>query len=148
MKLALIFGVLLLMAPLPPKAGEPAQRQEGRYHNQQTLPQDSVFKKLRIGFKFLLLGRPPGTRPDVEIAVQPLSRQQLIEAPDSSLWRLGHSTVLLKLHERFFITDPVFAERASPVQWAGPQRFHQPPLKLEELPPLTAVILSHDHYDH
>lgn len=148
MKLALILGVLLLMAPLTSQAGEPAQRQDGRYHNQLQLPQDSVFKKLRIGFKFLFLGKPPGTRPDVAIAVQTMSRQQLLEAPDRSLWRLGHSTVLLKLRERFFITDPVFAERASPVQWAGPQRFHQPPLTLAELPPLTVVILSHDHYDH
>ncbi|WP_028943546.1 MULTISPECIES: MBL fold metallo-hydrolase [Pseudomonas] len=148
MKLTLILGVLLLMAPLTPHAGEPAQRQDGRYHNLRQLPQDSALKKLRIGFKFLFLSKPADTRPDVEIAVQPLSRQQLFEAPDRSVWRLGHSTVLLKLRERFFITDPVFAERASPVQWAGPQRFHQPPLTLDELPPLTAVILSHDHYDH
>lgn len=105
-------------------------------------------KKLRIGLKYLLLKKPADTRPSVSIAVQPLSRQQLLEAPDHSVWRLGHSTVLLKLSERFFITDPVFAERASPVQWAGPRRFHPPPLKLDQLPPLTAVILSHDHFDH
>ncbi|NHZ67316.1 MBL fold metallo-hydrolase, partial [Massilia genomosp. 1] len=43
---------------------------------------------------------------------------------------------------------PVFSKRASPVQWAGPARFHQPPISIEELPPLKAVILSHDHYDH
>jgi len=80
--------------------------------------------------------------------VQPMTRQQVLDAPDHSLWRLGHSTILLKLRGRFFITDPVFAERASPVQWAGPQRFHAPPLGLDELPPLAAVILSHDHFDH
>ncbi|MCE5982336.1 MBL fold metallo-hydrolase [Pseudomonas sp. LF19] len=148
MKLTFILGVFLLMAPLTSQAGEPAQRQDGRYRNQAQLPQDGVMKKLRIGLKYLLLKKPADTRPSVSIAVQPLSRQQLLEAPDHSVWRLGHSTVLLKLRERFFITDPVFAERASPVQWAGPRRFHQPPLKLDELPPLTAVILSHDHFDH
>ncbi|MCP6698338.1 MBL fold metallo-hydrolase [Pseudomonas donghuensis] len=148
MKLIFILGVFLLMAPLTPQAGEPAQRQDGRYRNQVQLPQDGVMKKLRIGLKYLLLRKPADTRPSVSIAVQPLSRQQLLEAPDHSVWRLGHSTVLLKLSERFFITDPVFAERASPVQWAGPRRFHPPPLKLDQLPPLTAVILSHDHFDH
>ncbi|SPO65559.1 Hydrolase [Pseudomonas sp. JV241A] len=148
MKLTFILGVFLLMAPLTSQAGEPAQRQDGRYRNQAQLPQDGVMKKLRIGLKYLLLKKPADTRPSVSIAVQPLSRQQLLEAPDHSVWRLGHSTVLLKLRERFYITDPVFAERASPVQWAGPRRFHQPPLKLDELPPLTAVILSHDHFDH
>ena len=49
---------------------------------------------------------------------------------------------------KFWVTDPVFAERASPFSWAGPKRFHQPPISLEELPPLEAVILSHNHYDH
>jgi L-ascorbate metabolism protein UlaG (beta-lactamase superfamily) len=42
----------------------------------------------------------------------------------------------------------VLSERASPVQWAGPQRFHQPPIGIDELPPITGIILSHDHYDH
>lgn len=141
-------GVMLSMNTMPSPAAEPALQQDGRYRNQADLPRDGVWKKLRIGLKYLLLSKPAGTRPASAIAVQPLDREQLIKAPDRSLWRLGHSTVLLKLHQRFFITDPVFAERASPVQWAGPLRFHQPPLSLDQLPPITAVILSHDHYDH
>ena len=56
--------------------------------------------------------------------------------------------MLIKLRGGFWITDPVFAERASPVQWMGPKRFHAPPIALEDLPPLRGVILSHDHYDH
>jgi L-ascorbate metabolism protein UlaG (beta-lactamase superfamily) len=42
----------------------------------------------------------------------------------------------------------VFSERASPVQWMGPKRFHAPPIALADLPPLRGVILSHDHFDH
>ncbi len=38
--------------------------------------------------------------------------------------------------------------RASPVQWAGPKRFHQPPISIADLPPIKAIILSHNHYDH
>ena len=30
----------------------------------------------------------------------------------------------------------------------GPKRFFEAPLPLEELPPLDAIIISHDHYDH
>lgn len=56
--------------------------------------------------------------------------------------------MLLKLRGGFWLTDPVFCERASPVQWAGPKRFHEPPIALENLPPIRGVILSHDHYDH
>lgn len=46
------------------------------------------------------------------------------------------------------LTDPVFAERVSPVSFAGPKRFHPVPARFEELPPLDAVLLSHDHFDH
>ncbi len=61
---------------------------------------------------------------------------------------LGHSTVLLELDGRRVLTDPVFGERASPLSFAGPRRFHPVPASLAELPPLDAVLLSHDHYDH
>lgn len=61
---------------------------------------------------------------------------------------LGHSTVLLELDGVCVLTDPVFGLRASPLSFAGPKRFHAPPLALDALPPLDAVLLSHDHYDH
>jgi L-ascorbate metabolism protein UlaG (beta-lactamase superfamily) len=56
--------------------------------------------------------------------------------------------LLLKIHNEFWLTDPVFSERASPVQWAGPARFHQSPISIADLPAIKGVILSHDHYDH
>ena len=56
--------------------------------------------------------------------------------------------MLLKLRGQFWLTDPVFAERASPFRHLGPKRFHAPPIALADLPPLRGVILSHDHYDH
>ena len=61
---------------------------------------------------------------------------------------LGHSTALLEIDGRRVLTDPVFGERASPVGFAGPRRFHAVPARLEELPALDVVLLSHDHYDH
>ena len=122
-------------------------RHEGRYRNHAPMKPFSLVRTLGI-FWDQAFNKPKDTRPAGKVPVQPLSRQQLLAAPDSTVYRLGHSTVLLKLRNRFFLTDPVFAERASPVQWAGPQRFHQPPISLEDLPPITAVILSHNHYDH
>ena len=122
-------------------------QREGRYFNRKPMARSGTLKTLRI-FWNALFNKPRHTRPAGEIPVQPLSRQQLLAAPDNTVYRLGHSTVLLKLRGAYFLTDPVFAERASPVQWAGPQRFHQPPISLYDLPPLKAVILSHNHYDH
>jgi L-ascorbate metabolism protein UlaG (beta-lactamase superfamily) len=139
------------MATTTPQSDRPSlptlSRHEGRYRNRAPMSPPSTLRTLAI-FWDQLFNKPSHTRPAGEIPVQPLSRQQLLAAPDNSVYRLGHSTVLLKLHNRFWLTDPVFAERASPVQWAGPQRFHQPPISLDELPPITAVVLSHNHYDH
>lgn len=61
---------------------------------------------------------------------------------------LGHSTVLIEIDGRRMLTDPVFGERASPFDFAGPKRFHKVPAELDELPPLDVVLLSHDHFDH
>jgi L-ascorbate metabolism protein UlaG (beta-lactamase superfamily) len=61
---------------------------------------------------------------------------------------LGHSTLLLELDGLRVLTDPVFGERASPVSFAGAKRFHPTPASIAELPPLDAILLSHDHYDH
>lgn len=61
---------------------------------------------------------------------------------------LGHSTVLLEIAGRRFLTDPVWGARASPSRLAGPKRFHPMPVALKALPPLDAVLVSHDHYDH
>ena len=46
------------------------------------------------------------------------------------------------------LVDPVWEERASPVQWFGPQRFFPPTMPLDQMPELDAVLISHDHYDH
>jgi L-ascorbate metabolism protein UlaG (beta-lactamase superfamily) len=70
--------------------------------------------------------------------------------PDSGLratW-LGHSTVLVEIDGVRVLTDPVWGLRASPSQLAGPKRFQPMPVALKDLPPIDAVLISHDHYDH
>ena len=49
---------------------------------------------------------------------------------------------------RYLLADPMLAERASPFNFMGPQRFSTPPILAEDLPELEAVVISHDHYDH
>jgi len=61
---------------------------------------------------------------------------------------LGHSTLLLEIDGLRVLTDPVWGPRASPLRFAGPKRFQPVPVKLKDLPPLDAIVISHDHYDH
>lgn len=61
---------------------------------------------------------------------------------------LGHSSFIVELDGARLLVDPVWGERASPFTWAGPKRFYAPPLPFEDLPPIDAVLISHDHYDH
>ena len=61
---------------------------------------------------------------------------------------LGHSTTLLELDGFRVLTDPVWGQRASPLGFAGPKRFHEVPVRIADLPRLDAVLISHDHYDH
>lgn len=120
---------------------------DGRFRNPVPRPATGFRKMLRI-IGSMLWGKPADAVPPVAPPVLALTPEQLAQAPDRSLFRLGHSTMLIKLRGAWWITDPVFAERASPFQWMGPKRFHAPPIALAELPPLRGVILSHDHFDH
>lgn len=60
---------------------------------------------------------------------------------------IGHASVYIELDGLRLLLDPVFAERVSPLP-VGPRRFHPPPIALADLPPIDAVLISHDHYDH
>ena len=88
--------------------------------------------------------------PPAPLPVVTLSRADFERPPASGLratW-LGHSTVLVEIDGARVLFDPVWGRRASPSSLIGPRRFHAPPLPLDQLPPLDAVVASHDHYDH
>lgn len=74
----------------------------------------------------------------------------LAKPPESGLritW-VGHSSTLVEIDGKRVLTDPMWSDRASPSSVVGPQRFHPPPIPLADLPPIDAVVVSHDHYDH
>jgi L-ascorbate metabolism protein UlaG (beta-lactamase superfamily) len=88
----------------------------------------------------------PATPPSV-VQVEP---ERFATPPPSGLrvtW-LGHSTILLEIDGHRFLTDPIWSDRVGPVDFAGPRRWFPPLIALRDLPPLDAVVLSHDHYDH
>ncbi len=127
-----------------------AQWRGGRFENTEAT---SLVSPKRIKESFSLMGefflggkkrKPPGAIPVVsphEAWTHPA------ETGLRATW-LGHSTVLLEIDGVRVLTDPVWGERVSPFSWAGPRRFHEMPVAIDELPPLDAVLVSHDHYDH
>lgn len=61
---------------------------------------------------------------------------------------INHATVLIQTAGLNILTDPIWSERCSPLQWYGPKRIHAPGLALAELPVIDTVLVSHNHYDH
>lgn len=83
---------------------------------------------------------PPAHRPEVALPRGPRD--------ECRITAIGHSAFLLQVGGLNVLTDPVFVDRASPFQWAGPRRLRAPGLARADLPPIDLVLQSHDHYDH
>lgn len=68
----------------------------------------------------------------------------------SAAW-LGHATVLLRLANRWILTDPVFSRRIGPRvgrRTFGVARSSPSPIDPTNLPPIDLILLSHAHFDH
>lgn len=61
---------------------------------------------------------------------------------------VNHATFLIQLPQLNILTDPVWSDRASPLSWIGPKRVRAPGVKLEDLPKIDVIVISHNHYDH
>jgi len=70
------------------------------------------------------------------------------KAQEPAITWIGHATMLVQMGGLNVLLDPVFSERASPVQFAGPKRYQPPGIALQKLPPIDVVLISHNHYDH
>lgn len=69
-------------------------------------------------------------------------------APGLRAWWFGHATVLIEIDGFRVMTDPMLSDHAFPVRFMAPERSTPPPLSVGELPPIDAVTISHDHFDH
>jgi L-ascorbate metabolism protein UlaG (beta-lactamase superfamily) len=61
---------------------------------------------------------------------------------------IGHATFLIQTAAGNILTDPMYSERAGPLNIAGPRRVREPAVPFDDLPPIAVVLLSHNHYDH
>jgi L-ascorbate metabolism protein UlaG (beta-lactamase superfamily) len=123
------------------------QFRDGRFCNTTTGVPANRSNMLAITRELVLGGKrrmPSGAVP-VE---SPLEAWSHAPATDLRITWLGHSTMVIESGALRILTDPVFGDRASPVRFAGPRRFHPVPAQIAELPALDAILISHDHLDH
>jgi L-ascorbate metabolism protein UlaG (beta-lactamase superfamily) len=128
----------------PTVAGSP-QWSGGKFHN--TLPTPALKPAnardglLRQWHEERHNGHPAGP--------VPLTRDEFPVVPgELAVTWFGHASALLEVDGQRVLVDPVWSFRVSPSPVFGPTRLHEPPMPLEALPPVDAILISHDHYDH
>lgn len=123
--------------------------EHGRYSSPSPLisrtisaPQYTRQQKIKIASKQLLTVQEPSFDFDAS------------HEKSKATW-LGHAGVLVQLpplnkHEQpiRILFDPIFSQRCSPTQVAGPIRSYPAPCPISSLPPIDIVMISHNHYDH
>ncbi len=130
-------------AAITPRANGSVRYRDNRFHN--TDPSVQVVGGDDSLLSSILTRRNLG-RPDRPIPLAtPLAPA---EAADLAVTWYGHSSALIEVDGHRVLTDPVWSHRVSPSPLIGPARLHPTPIEVDALPPVDAVLISHDHYDH
>ena len=101
----------------------------------------------RMGVRYLLTTRPgkwEKWRDNPPVAPPP----ERVGSGALRVTFINHATTLIQLDGQNILTDPIWSERASPFEFAGPRRHHAAGIALTDLPPIDLVLVSHNHYDH
>jgi L-ascorbate metabolism protein UlaG (beta-lactamase superfamily) len=120
---------------------------DGVFVNLEPASQISIDREEQRMILREIVGVRSATRPTAPI---PLTTPHALDGQAGRLavsW-FGHSTALIEIDGYRVLTDPVWGHRCSPSDVIGPGRMHPPPMPLEALPALDAIVISHDHYDH
>ncbi|MBX3227421.1 MAG: MBL fold metallo-hydrolase [Labilithrix sp.] len=117
---------------------------DGHFENPQPLVNDAW------GSIASVRDTSPHSVPDPPLHFEPIDPARFAAPPPSGLrvtW-LGHSSTLIEIDGKRILTDPVWSDRIGPLDGVGPTRWYPPLVAIGELPPIDAVVVSHDHYDH
>jgi L-ascorbate metabolism protein UlaG (beta-lactamase superfamily) len=137
-------GVRRSLGARPDTAYDSPQFHDGLFHNRLPMRVVDPGSSRSMALEWARrgdVGRPRGEVPVVTPDLPDV-------AGDLAATWLGHATVLLELAGHWVLTDPVWSDRVSPSATVGPRRTHPVPMQLADLPHLSAILISHDHYDH
>lgn len=132
-----------LLLASPPYNGPVTDHFDGkRFHN--------VNPKWGVEGSFLKwqMTKEPGPWPEwIDDPPGPPPERRVDDGRVRITW-VNHATMLVQMDGVNILTDPIWSARCSPVPFAGPKRHRNPGLRFEDLPPIDAVLVSHNHYDH
>jgi N-acyl-phosphatidylethanolamine-hydrolysing phospholipase D len=144
-RIAAAAALLALTALTVPAMDRPAHHTDRGFRNLEPFEHAGI----SVTFPFFMrkIAGQFRTWPNPPTAVANDGRALRDPSTPTMTW-IGHSTVLVQMDGVNLLTDPTWSERASPISFAGPRRFVPPALPIDALPPIHAVLVSHNHYDH
>ncbi len=140
-------GLVVSCIAVPPPSNSPHfNLEKGQFEHPNGVSHAKSPGQL-FGFARQMWSRAEDPTERTGIDYQALNAEDFVGFDNKAVW-LGHSTVLLSVEGLTLLTDPIFERRASPVGFLGPARVTPAPAKVEDLPPIDIVMISHAHYDH
>lgn len=121
----------------------------GKFVNESPINMSMSFSDILSMIKDSIKGSND-RNPNGEIHVDKFDWEKIKGEKDSLTW-LAHSSFLLSIDNKKLLLDPILGPIASPVSFAGSRRYKYSENMLnviDEMPPIDAVFISHDHYDH
>ncbi|TAA73658.1 MBL fold metallo-hydrolase [Planococcus salinarum] len=147
--------VLTLFINLSPTFGSNPSKDQEEFYSSFDNYKDGKFVNLPSTIPAGSIDSPPNwdstdgqTRPPGQLPIAEFDWNKIGEKGDSLTW-LGHSAFILSLDNNKILIDPMLGPTASPLSFIGPKRYSKDLMNIiEELPPIDAVFITHDHYDH
>lgn len=78
----------------------------------------------------------------------PTHKPDFSNTSDLSFTWLGHSTLLIQMHGKTILVDPIFSWYPTPVPFGLFKRFDRPVIDIKDLPEIDYCLITHNHYDH
>ncbi len=122
------------------------QYRNGRFVNQVETSWNTSFSSMISMMKDFLKGNPE-RRPKVPLQMTSYA-PGTEKGPAAKITWFGHSAFLLEIEGKTILFDPMFGKAPTPFPVRNQRYSRELPFKIEELPVIDAVVLSHDHYDH
>jgi len=117
---------------------------DGTYTNTNGIANESSLKEV-LKWSWERRGKRVET---FEFETKEPNYQKIYKNEELMITWIGHESFLYQNKDINILTDPHFTERASPLRFTGPKRYMAPGMKIDDLPDIDVVTISHSHYDH